>query len=139
MQKLRFIEMKGFSVPTCLKFLTPFLLAAALLTAAPARRATAQETSDPVAVGQKLYNSVGCWSCHGFSGQGAMSRGVAAGPRIDARNYPREAFFHQVRTPVRSMPPYSEQVLTDAQLDAIYQFLRSIPPARKVVDIPLLN
>jgi mono/diheme cytochrome c family protein len=91
------------------------------------------------AAAKKLYDSVGCWSCHGFSGQGAMSRGIAAGPRIDARNYPREAFFHQVRTPVRSMPPYSEQVLTDAQVDAIYQFLRSIPPAKKVADIPLLN
>jgi mono/diheme cytochrome c family protein len=98
------------------------------------------EDADPaIAPGKSLYDTVGCWSCHGYSGQGATSRGIASGPRIDARLYPREAFMHQLRSPAKLMPPYSTTVLSDEQAAAIYEFLKSLPVAPRVEDIPLLK
>jgi mono/diheme cytochrome c family protein len=96
-------------------------------------------TDESVAAGKILYNSIGCWSCHGFSGQGAMSRGIASGPHIDAKIFPREAFLRQLRTPASLMPPYSKAVLSDEQANEIYAFLRSIPAPSPVQDIPLLQ
>jgi len=37
------------------------------------------------------------------------------------------------------MPPYTTKVLSDAQLEDIYAFLKSIPAARPLKDIPLLD
>jgi ubiquinol-cytochrome c reductase cytochrome c subunit len=93
----------------------------------------------PVAEGKRLFNTVGCWSCHGFNGQGAMSRGIASGPYINAHVLPEAAFLHQLRAPVGVMPPYTADVLTDAQVSAIYEYLRSLPVAPELKDIPLLN
>jgi mono/diheme cytochrome c family protein len=112
------------------------------LTAGLASRSMAApaETSDQsIAAGKLLYNGVGCWSCHGFNGQGAMSRGIASGPHINARVLPLEAFAHQLRSPLSAMPPYTEAVLTDAQVVDIYNYLRSLPLPPSLKDIPLLN
>jgi mono/diheme cytochrome c family protein len=89
--------------------------------------------------GKQLYNTVGCWSCHGFNGQGAMSRGIASGPHINARVLPEAAFLRQLRAPMNVMPPYSADVLTDDQVAAIYNYLRSLPEPRATSDIPLLK
>jgi len=37
------------------------------------------------------------------------------------------------------MPPYSSKVLSDAEIDDIYAFLKTIAPPRSLKDIPLLN
>jgi mono/diheme cytochrome c family protein len=37
------------------------------------------------------------------------------------------------------MPAYSEQMLSDQELADILAYLRSLPPAKPVSDIPLLN
>ena len=95
---------------------------------------------EPVSIdGKELYNTVGCWSCHGFNGQGAMSRGIASGPHINAQVLPEAAFLRQLRAPMGVMPPYSADVLTDAQVAAIYDYLRSLPASRETKDIPLLK
>jgi mono/diheme cytochrome c family protein len=94
---------------------------------------------DSIAAGKTLFNTVGCWSCHGFNAQGATSRGIASGPRINARVLPEAAFIHQLRSPVGVMPPYTADVLTDEQVAAIYNYLRSLPVPPQVKDIPLLS
>jgi mono/diheme cytochrome c family protein len=105
----------------------------------PAAQSTADKIPDQsIAAGKVLFNTVGCWSCHGFNGQGAMSRGIASGPHIDARVLPLEAFAHQLRSPLSVMPPYTEAVLSDAQVADIYNYLRSLPRPPAAQDIPLL-
>lgn len=105
----------------------------------PAAQSAADKTPEQsIAAGKVLFNTVGCWSCHGFNGQGAMSRGIASGPHIDARVLPLEAFAHQLRSPLSVMPPYTETVLTDAQVADIYNYLRSLPRPPAAQDIPLL-
>ena len=113
------------------------LCASLLIGGAMAAGAPADDTS--IAAGKAVYESVGCWACHGFSGQGANSRGIASGPRIDAKVYPREAFTQQLRHPANSMPPYTAKVLSDAQVEEIYAYLQSIPAPRRPEDIGLLQ
>lgn len=67
--------------------------------------------------------SVGCWQCHGTVGQGG------AGPALLPRLHP----FAVIETFVRQgtaagMPPYTRNVLTDAELGNIYAYLQSLPP-----------
>lgn len=107
--------------------------------AEPQASADVSGGAQAVAAGKVLFNTVGCWACHGFNGQGAMSRGIASGPRINARVLPEAAFIHQLRSPVNVMPPYTSAVLTDEQVAEIYAYLRSLPEPPSVADIPLLK
>lgn len=74
----------------------------------------------------------GCHQCHGYEGQGG-----AAGPRIAPSVYPYEPFAQLVRRPANAMPAYAPGVLTDADLRAIYDYVRSVPepPAADSIDI----
>jgi mono/diheme cytochrome c family protein len=92
-----------------------------------------------IATGKQLFDTVGCWSCHGFNGQGAMSRGIASGPHINARVLPEAAFIHQLRAPVGVMPAYTADVLSDEQVRDIYRYLGSLPVPPALKDIPLLS
>ena len=87
--------------------------------------------------GRQLYLDFGCHQCHGFEGQG--SQASPPNPRIAPTPYPLEAFSAFLRTPVRLMPPYSPNVMTDEQLRAIYEFVASIPEPPAVDDIPALS
>jgi len=122
----------------------PATPAASATSAAPAA-STAPATAAPsgndssIATGKTLFNTVGCWSCHGFDGQGAMSRGIASGPHINARVLPEAAFIHQLRTPIGVMPPYTADVLSDEQVRDIYHYLSSLPAPPALKDLPLLN
>ena len=49
------------------------------------------------------------------------------------------SFIRYVRRPSGSMPAYSEKMLSDQELTDILAYLRSLPPAKPVSDIPLLN
>jgi mono/diheme cytochrome c family protein len=49
------------------------------------------------------------------------------------------AFAGFVRSTNRSMPPFSEKILSDEDLADIYAYLRSIPKPPAVNDIPLLK
>src|ERR1700730_671883 len=85
--------------------------------------------------GKKLFLSVGCYECHNREGQG----GAGTGPRLAPNLLPFSAFIHQLRQPASQMPPYTEKVLSEAQVADIYAFLQSIPNPPAVSSIPLLQ
>jgi len=83
--------------------------------------------------GREAFVKNGCWSCHGYEGQGG-----ASGPKL-APNPPALAGFRIfVRTNQTSMPAYSEKVLPDSVIDDMHAFLTSIK-AQDPKSIPLLN
>jgi mono/diheme cytochrome c family protein len=86
-----------------------------------------------VANGKKLFDTVGCFECHGWAGQGG-----GAGPKlIDPPAYP--AFVVQLRTPRQAMPPFTTKVLSDQQAADIYSYIRTFPKPPDVNSIPLLR
>lgn len=85
--------------------------------------ASAPVKDDPqIARGRALFATVGCYECHGYAGQGG-----AAGPQIAAIALPYAAFSAYVRHPAREMPPFTAKALGDADLAAIYAYVRSLP------------
>ena len=71
--------------------------------------------------GQMLFQTKGCYQCHGYIGQGG-----AAGPRLAPQVIPWEAFRVFVRKPPNVMPAYSPRVLSDAELEAIYAYVAAL-------------
>jgi ubiquinol-cytochrome c reductase cytochrome c subunit len=84
--------------------------------------------------GKMLFVKNGCWQCHGFVGQGGI-----AGPKLAPDPIPLEAMKNFVRNSNRSMPPYREAILSDADLTEIHAYLSSIPQPADPKTIPLLN
>lgn len=90
--------------------------------------------SGSAANGRRLFMSYLCYSCHGTDGQGG------AGLRLKPPALPPfDAFRSYVRKPAGRMPSYRSRVLSDAQLAAIYAYLKSIPAPAPAKSIPLLN
>ena len=83
--------------------------------------------------GKKLYNDIGCWQCHGYSGQGG------AAPKIAPNPSSYRSFSNYIRAPKGEMPPYTVKVLPDSNLADIYSFLLTIPKPPDPKDIPLLK
>lgn len=118
------------------------MVAAALLIALPEARAQAQggAGSAPAAPagnaenGKRLFTNYGCYQCHGREAQGG-----AGGPRIGPNPIPLQALIRYVRQPGGQMPPYTDKVVSDAELTDIHAFLRSLPQPRPAREIPLLN
>lgn len=106
------------------------------LAAGPGMAAVAP-AADPQAVarGKAAYETLGCYQCHGYVGQGSMASGAALAPN------PQPLAYYQayVRNPRGQMPPYSPAILSDAQLADIHAYLRSIPAGRSAAEIPLLS
>jgi mono/diheme cytochrome c family protein len=86
--------------------------------------------------GKDRFMKMACYYCHGTEGQGSVG---GVGPRIALVPRSFESFTRYVRRPSGRMTAYSETILSDAQLTDIYAFLRSLPPARPVSEIPLLE
>ncbi len=85
------------------------------------------------ASGKHLFETVGCFECHGYAGQGG-----SAGPKLI--NPPAwEAFILQVRTPRNVMPPFTNKVLTDQQAADIYSYISTFPKPPDPKTIPLLQ
>ena len=84
--------------------------------------------------GKAAFVANGCWQCHGFEGQGAVT-----GKTLAPDPLPYEALAAFVRSTDRAMPPYRESILSDADLADIYAYLQSIPKASDPKTIPLLN
>jgi ubiquinol-cytochrome c reductase cytochrome c subunit len=84
--------------------------------------------------GKALFVKHGCWQCHGFVGQGGI-----AGPKLAPDPMPLEAMNNFVRNANRSMPPYREAILSNADLAEIHSYLASIPKPRDPKSIPLLS
>jgi ubiquinol-cytochrome c reductase cytochrome c subunit len=104
---------------------------AAAQTAAPAAQAAPAGNAE---TGKKLYVSYGCWQCHGYEGQGG-----AAGPRLAPRPLPFAGFSRYVRRPTNQMPPYTEKVVSNADLEHIHAYLMSRPAPPAASSIPLLK
>ncbi len=87
--------------------------------------------------GKIAYVKHGCWQCHGFLGQGSLitSGGTVIGPS----RLTFEAFASFTRNTNRTMPPYREAILSDADLADIYAYMQSIPKPPDVSSIPLLT
>ena len=78
---------------------------------------------------RKLFVRYGCYQCHGYEGQGGEALRIAPSP------YPFEAFAAKVRKPANEMPAYAPEVLSDADLQALYRYVRAIP--EPPADLPL--
>ena len=87
--------------------------------------------------GRIAFVKHGCWQCHGFEGQGSIA--TSNGAVLAPDPLPFEAFAAFVRNSNRSMPPYRETILSDADLADIYAFLQSIPKTQNDKNIPLLD
>jgi mono/diheme cytochrome c family protein len=77
----------------------------------------------------------GCYQCHGTEGQGS----AITGPKLAPDPLPFEALSAFIRTSSGAMPPFREQILPNADLEDIYAYLKSIPPAKDWKTIPLLK
>ena len=85
--------------------------------------------------GKQLFALDGCYECHGYQGEG----GGFAGPKLAPDPLPYSFVLRQLRTPLRAMPVYTSEVLTDSDVADIYAYLRSIPQAKSVASIPMLR
>ena len=102
--------------------------------AGASRRAARAAPAGNAETGKKLWVvSYGCWQCHGYEGQGG-----AAGPRLAARNLPFAGFAAYVRRPTNQMPPYTEKVVSNADLAHIHAS-SSRGRRRRAASIPLLQ
>ncbi len=106
------------------------LVALSCLTSLGATSALAQSAEK----GRETFMAKGCWGCHGTVGQGGI-HGLKLAPDPKPLAY-YEAF---VRNTLGIMPPYSERVLSKAEMAEIHAYLRSIPKAADYRTIPLLN
>jgi ubiquinol-cytochrome c reductase cytochrome c subunit len=73
--------------------------------------------------GRQLLVRKGCFQCHGREGQGAPT----TGPRLGPNPLALAAFVRAVRSPRAQMPPYTEKLVSDAELADIRAFLDSRP------------
>ncbi len=121
-------------------FVSSLLLVLAIaLFHIPAARAQQSSDASPAGNaqnGKKLFNTVGCYECHGRQGQGATQTGAA---RIGPPMLSFDGFLSYVRQPAINMPPYTSKAIPDQDLADIYAYLKSIPMPPKGKDIPLLN
>jgi ubiquinol-cytochrome c reductase cytochrome c subunit len=88
------------------------LIACAAFTGA----AWAQTSSSAdIEKGRVAYIQNGCWQCHGFVGQGGI-----AGLKLAPDPKPLEYFEVFVRHTRGAMPPYSEKILSKADMALIH-------------------
>ena len=107
---------------------------AAQQPAAPAPQQNNNVPAGNAANGRKLFVSFGCYQCHGYEAQGG-----SAGPRLAPRPIAYAQFMKYVRHPTNEMPPFTEKIVKDAELNDIHAFLRGQPAPRDVDTIPLLK
>jgi mono/diheme cytochrome c family protein len=100
-------------------------VAASLCLGVMASPARAQDAPrGDAAEGKRIYLAVGCFFCHGRSGQGGNLNGPA--PIIAKTAMPWEGFVNQLRHPSNEMPAYAEKVMSEKQIANIYAFLHSL-------------
>ena len=91
------------------------------------------QTGGNVQNGKKIFDSYGCYQCHGHDAHGGVGARLAPNPM------PFTAFSKYVRQPTGEMPPYTSKVVSDRELADIYAFLQSVPQPPAAKSIPILN
>ncbi len=71
--------------------------------------------------GKDVYLKVGCDQCHGREAQGSP----VTGPRLGPAALPIAAFTLFIRKPRLQMPPYSPDLLSEADIADIYAYVGS--------------
>ena len=108
------------------------------LLLAPLVSADAQDARSPVGGdsvrGARLFQTYGCYACHGTTGGG----GGIAGPRLAPEPLPPAAIIAKLRNASGRMPVYSPAVLSDAEIADLVAYLVSIPSGKPVEAIPIL-
>jgi len=87
--------------------------------------------------GKANFQKYGCWQCHGFEGQGSAV--TSLGKVLAPDPLPWETFSAFVRSTNRAMPPFSETILPNGELEDIYAYLQSVPKTADYKTIPLLS
>jgi len=113
-----------------------FRIALAALAASAFLAGTALAAGD-AARGKMAFTKYGCWQCHGFEGQGSVA--TSNGKVLAHEPPPWEGFSAYVRSSNTGMPPYSEKILPDGDLEDIHAYLTSLPKPKDYKSIPLLN
>ncbi len=108
------------------------LLLTLIGAAGVAGEAYAQSAAE-ISRGHELFINRGCYLCHGTVGQGGI-----AGPHLVPDTLPAEAFLAFVRRPPSEMPPFSEKIMSDAELHAVHAYLSSLPKSPTADSIKLL-
>src|SRR5438309_1201282 len=72
--------------------------------------------------GRATFLAVGCFECHGRSGQGGRLNYPA--PPLAKLEMPVESLQAFLRDPPNDMPPYVAAVLSDAEIADIHAFLQ---------------
>ena len=116
-----------------IRIFAPAMITAALFAGAAAVGAPAP--GGDAVKGKAALLKYGCYTCHGYEGQGAG----ATGKKLAPNPLPYAAFSAFVRSTSRDMPPFTEKVLPESELMDIHAYLRSIPPSPNPANIPLLK
>ncbi|HEX7021728.1 MAG TPA: cytochrome c [Trueperaceae bacterium] len=112
--------MKAGRVAGCSRLAAGLLVAGLLSACAPAYRGVPLygplDTSDPqVALGQRVFDAH-CDQCHP-GGAGGL------GPSLNSRPLPGFVIEFQVRHGLGAMPSFSEEQISDEELDAVVAYL----------------
>jgi ubiquinol-cytochrome c reductase cytochrome c subunit len=84
--------------------------------------------------GKRLFVRNGCYQCHGYDGHGGT------GPKLAPKPLPAAVLIAYLRHPAPGgMPVYSAKVMSDAEVTDVWAYLKSMPEAPAVKDIPLLT
>jgi mono/diheme cytochrome c family protein len=114
-----------------------FGVAALCAGALAAARAQDAPPSGDAAKGKKIFLTIGCFTCHGRSGQGGAYNGPA--PILAHTMLPFDGFKGQIRNPADDMPAFSNAVLSDQDIADIYAFVETLPGAGSAKDHPILS
>jgi mono/diheme cytochrome c family protein len=82
---------------------------------------TAQQPGAATASGRAAYLAAGCAACHGQNAEGTDVAPSLAG-------HTSAQVHQQVRSPLAQMPAYSEEQLSDADLEAIADYIAGLEP-----------
>ena len=121
----------------CIATLAGAMLAASACAIAQTQAQAQDAPRGDAGNGKRIYLALGCFTCHGRSGQGGAFNGPA--PILASTALPFDGFKGQVRDPSNDMPAYSDAVLSDQDIADIFAFVKALPGPRSAKDISILN
>jgi mono/diheme cytochrome c family protein len=104
----------------------------ALIVVSTSAQTPAPASTGDASKGKELYAKYSCYACHGYDGHGG------AGARLVPLAMTVTRFTAYVHNP-RRMPPYTDKVLSDAQLADLFAYIKSLPVSPSADQIPLLS